>query len=134
VTTEDNKEIVRRFLDALVDEDTATMRPLVRDDVTWWAPQSAVGTRLPERRLHGWSDIPWLGGPGWKGFRPGTSTVTIHHLVAEDDLVSAHYNRKAMRTTGTTYDNEYNILFRLEDGVIVEVWEVVDTAYAYAVV
>jgi NADPH2:quinone reductase len=70
---------------------------------------------------------PWCG-----RFKPGTSHVTIHHLVAEDDFVSAHYNRTALRANGKAYDAEYNLLFRFRDDLIVEVWEVVDTAQANA--
>jgi ketosteroid isomerase-like protein len=47
--------------------------------------------------------------------------------------VSAHYNRRAVRANGNdVYDAEYNILFRFRDDLIVEVWEVVDTAQANA--
>jgi ketosteroid isomerase-like protein len=52
--------------------------------------------------------------------------------VAEDDFVSAHYNRTALRANGHAYDTEYNILFRLRDDLIAEVWEIVDTAQANA--
>jgi ketosteroid isomerase-like protein len=67
----------------------------------------------------------------WKGFEPGSSVLTIHHLVGEGDLVSAHYQRSATRRGGAAYDAEYNILFRLADGRIVEVWEIADTATAF---
>jgi len=60
------------------------------------------------------------------------SHVTIHHLVADDEFVSAHYNRSALRANGNLYDTEYNILFRFRDDLIVEVWEVVDTSQANA--
>ena len=50
---------------------------------------------------------------------------------AEGELVSAHYNRTARLAGGGDYDNEYNMLFRLEAGRIAEVWEVADTAYAF---
>jgi ketosteroid isomerase-like protein len=45
--------------------------------------------------------------------------------------VSAHYNRSAKRVDGADYDTEYNILFRLADGRVVEVWEIADTATAF---
>jgi ketosteroid isomerase-like protein len=132
MSSDQNKETVRQFLDALVNDDSATMRPLVSDTVTWWVPQSAATTFGLGRRLDGWENVPWFGGDGWKGFKPGSSKVTIHHLLADDDLVSAHYNRESLRLNGSLYDNEYNMLFRFEDGLIAEVWEIVDTAYALA--
>ena len=129
--TEPNKSAVERFLRALVDDDAQAMRPLVADDVIWWVPPSAATRFRIARPLEGWKNIPWLGGGGWKGFQPGSSAVEIHHLVAEGDFVSAHYNRTARRADGGDYDNEYNILFRIRDGLIAEVWEVADTAYAF---
>jgi ketosteroid isomerase-like protein len=57
--------------------------------------------------------------------------------VAEGELVSAHYRRTAQlvgkgAVAGGGYDTEYNILFRLADGRIAEVWEIADTAAAFA--
>ena len=126
------KQAVTEFLTALVNDDSAAMRPLVSDDVTWWVPQSASVAFGLDRPLEGWNQVPWFGGDGWKGFRPGTSEVTVHHLVAEDEFVSAHYNRRALRPNGKVYDAEYNILFRFRDDLIVEVWEVADTAQGIA--
>ena len=120
------------FLTALVNDDSATMRPLVAPEVKWWVPQSAALAFGLDRPLDGWDRVPWFGGDGWKGFKPGTSQVTIHHLVAEGEFVSAHYNRTALRANGNIYDSEYNMLFRFRDDLIVEVWEVVDTAQALA--
>jgi ketosteroid isomerase-like protein len=132
VSTQKRKQVVAEFLIALVNDDVATMRPLVADEVKWWVPQSAASTFGLARPLDGWDNVPWFGGDGWKGFKPGTSQVTIHHLVAEDEFVSAHYNRTALRANGKVYDAEYNILFRFRADLIVEVWEVVDTAQAGA--
>jgi ketosteroid isomerase-like protein len=129
---ERRKQIVTEFLHALIDDDAATMRPLVADDVRWWVPQSAAKSYGLARPLDGWAQVPWFGGDGWKGFQPGTSTITIHHLVAEDDLVTAHYNRHALRANGNVYESEYNLLFRFDGDLIAEVWEVVDTAQANA--
>jgi ketosteroid isomerase-like protein len=131
MATNENKAVVERFLHALVQDDTRTMRPLVRDEVIWWVPPSASRRFGIERPLQGWDDIDWLGGDGWKGFVPGSSVLTVHHLVADGDLVSAHYNRAAKRLDGSDYDTEYNILFRLAEGRIAEVWEIVDTAQAF---
>jgi len=133
VSIQERKQAVTEFLIALVNDDSIAMRPLVADDVKWWVPQSAVLAFGLVRPLEGWEHVPWFGGAGWKGFKPGTSQVTIHHLVAEDEFVSAHYNRRAVRANGNdVYDAEYNILFRFRDDLIVEVWEVVDTAQANA--
>ena len=129
---QERKQAVAEFLIALVNDDAVAMRLLVADDVKWWVPQSAASAFGLVRPLDGWEQVPWFGGEGWKGFKPGTSHVTIHHLVVEDEFVSAHYNRTALRANGKAYDAEYNLLFRFRDDLIVEVWEVVDTAQANA--
>jgi ketosteroid isomerase-like protein len=136
--TTTNKVVIERFLSALVDDDVAAMRPLVHDDVVWWVPASAAARFGLDRPLVGWDTIDWFGGNGWKAFVAGSSVLTVHHLVAEDDLVSAHYRRTAkrvggaQRVGGADYDAEYNILFRLVDGRIAEVWEIADTAAAFS--
>ncbi|MFN8025162.1 MAG: nuclear transport factor 2 family protein [Acidimicrobiia bacterium] len=135
-TAERNRDVIARFLPALVHDDTASMRPLVHDDVVWWVPASAAAKFGLARPLVGWDTIDWFGGNGWKAFVAGSSVLTVHHLVAEGDLVSAHYRRTAERigadgSAGGAYDAEYNILFRLVDGRIAEVWEVADTAAAF---
>jgi hypothetical protein len=84
--------------------------------------------------MSGWDTIPWLGGRGWKAFEPGTSTVLIHHAVAEGGFVSVHFNRNATRLGGGDYDVEYNLLFRLVAGQVAEVWEIADTAAAFGLV
>jgi ketosteroid isomerase-like protein len=129
---EKHKETITTFLHALINDDAVTMRDLVSDDVRWWLPESSAVAYGMARPLDGWAQVPWFGGDGWKGFQPDSSKVTIHHLVAEDDLVSAHYNRSALRVNGNTYDSEYNMLFRFDGDLIVEVWEVVDTAQSNA--
>jgi ketosteroid isomerase-like protein len=131
MSADENRQIVERVLHALVEDDAPAMRPFVHDDVIWWVPASASKRFGLARPLQGWDDISWLGGDGWKGFEPGSSVLTIHHLVAEGDLVSAHYQRVATRVGGAPYDAEYNMLFRLVDGRVVEVWEIADTATAF---
>jgi hypothetical protein len=101
MTTDSNKEIVERFLRALVPDDAPSVRSLVRDDVIGWVPASASRKFGLARPLRGWDDVDWLGGEGWKGFLPDSSVLAIHHFVADDDLVSVHYNRAAKRLDGS---------------------------------
>jgi ketosteroid isomerase-like protein len=51
-------------------------------------------------------------------------------MIAEDDLVAAHMDRDAVGANGRPYNNEYHLLFRFQDGLIVEAWEVIDSARA----
>jgi ketosteroid isomerase-like protein len=127
-----HKEAVRRFLDALGRNDRQALRPIVGDNVRWWV-QPSVEARGLSRPLMGWEAVPWLGGGGSTAFRPGTTHWTIHHVLEEGDLVAVHMNRQAVGANGRPYDNEYHWLFRFEEDLIVEVWEILDTAYAFAI-
>ncbi len=134
MTNESDKRVVETALQAVVHEDIEAVHPLFRDDVIWWVPPSAgVKFHLP-RPLREWGRIPWLGGPGWKAFEPGTSSIVIHHAIAEGGFVSVHFNRTAKRLGRGDYDVEYNLLFRLVDGQVAEVWEIADTATAFGLV
>jgi ketosteroid isomerase-like protein len=126
---EANKETTRKFIEALGRDDRSSLRSLVSQRVTWHSPPMNVARGLPPSYV-GWDNVPWLAGRGSTAFRPGTTTWTIHHLVAEDDLVVAHANRKALTSNGQLYDNEYYWLFRFEGGQILEIWEMGDTYYA----
>jgi ketosteroid isomerase-like protein len=131
VTNESDKQVVEVVLQADPDGDVEAVHPHYRDDVIWWVPTSAAARFHLPRPLSGWNMIPWLGGPGWKAFEPGTSSISIHHTVAEEGLVSAHFTRTAQRRGGGDYEVEYNLLYRLIDGQIAEVWEIADTAAAF---
>src|SRR3954465_16003562 len=128
MTSDERKVLIDRFLHALVAEDADTMRPMVHDGIVWWVPASSAEKFHLDRPLVTWDGIPWFGGDGWKAFVPGSSMLHIRHLVAEGELVSAHYRRTAQRIHGGDYDAEYNILFRVDGDRIAEVWEVADTA------
>ncbi len=132
MTSDERKALIEQFLHALVAEDANAMHPMVHDDVTWWVPASSAEKFHLDRPLVSWDGIPWFGGEGWKAFVPGSSVLEIRHLIAEDELVSAHYRRTAQRVHGGEYDAEYNILFRFAGDRIAEVWEVADTAAAFA--
>lgn len=58
---------------------------------------------------------------------PESVKVTIHQVVAEDDRVALRFHLAANSTFGTTYSNEYSLFANIRDGVIVRVWEYLDT-------
>jgi uncharacterized protein len=131
VSEGNSKDSVRQFVQALGRGDRDSLRAIVGSDIRWWVPAS-VEARGLRRPLVGWDAIPWLGGLASSAFRPGTTRWTFHHLVEEGDLVAVHMNREAIGVNGHPYNNEYHWLFRFEDGLIVELWEILDTASAFA--
>jgi ketosteroid isomerase-like protein len=118
---------IQSFLDAMGRSDTDAMRPLMTENVRWWFPQSAADTGAIERTVQGRETLlPLLrGGEYYKEI-----AWTLQHVVTEGDMVAAHATTKGTTRTGKDYQNEYHFLFRLQDGLIDEVWEILDTAYA----
>ena len=58
------------------------------------------------------------------------SHMTIRHVTAEDDRVAIECDGKGRQRDGRPYDNTYHFLFFVRDGLVTEVHEHFDTAYA----
>jgi ketosteroid isomerase-like protein len=131
VTRTDSAEIVRAHFDAKVRRDEAGLARHMKPDVRWWIPGSAADRGL-ERPIVGTDAVVGLL-MSLSFYDPNERVWTIQHVVAEDSLVAVHATLDArIAATAEEYHNNYVFLFRLEDGKIAEVWEHLDTAYAYA--
>ena len=127
---ERNKQVVRDEIAAMETGDTETLARLLTDDVRWWVPQSAVEhTGLP-RPMEGKDDVVGLVGGADAYF--SEMHWTIDQLVAEGDHVAVHVHMQGRTASGNDYLNQYHMLYRLVGGRIAEVWEYLDTAYAFA--
>ena len=62
----------------------------------------------------------------------GRLQYEIDHLLEDGEMVAVHATASGETLIGRSYANEYMFLLRLRDGVIVEGWEFLDTAYAYS--
>ena len=58
-------------------------------------------------------------------------TWDVHHVVAEDDLVTLHCTIHASTNVGKEYHGSYHMLFRIEQDRIAEAWEFLDAAYVF---
>jgi ketosteroid isomerase-like protein len=130
--TAENKQAVLDFLTATRERDRDRLRALVADDMIWQVPRSGA-----ERMGH---TFPMIGGEQFVEiqqaaldmfYRPGSQTITVDHLVAEDDLVVAFVTMQMLTKAGAPYENEYVFLFRFQGDKIAEHWERTDTAYAF---
>lgn len=128
----DHKDSVRRCMEAEAQADEATLRSVLHENVRFWVPQSAE-RRGFHRTFEGRDEVVWLLTGQSKAFQPGTTEWKFHHLVAENDFVAAHFNREAIGANGNPYDNEYHMLFRFEDGLIIEVWVMTDSIRAFEI-
>ena len=127
---ERNKQVVRDQIAAMERLDAGAQGDLMTDDVTWWVPQSAVDASGLARPLSGKKEVVGLLGGADAFFTE--MHWTIDHVVAEGDHVAVHAHMQGRTASGKDYLNYYHFLYRLDGGRIAEVWEHVDTAYAFA--
>jgi uncharacterized protein len=122
------KQVVRRYLDALLEGDLDTIRESFAEDATW--------------SMHG--DLP-MAGP-WKGrdqivddflravggtlFEPGSQSFEFPTMIAAGNTVALEWRVHARSAAGVDYDNEYCGIFIVRDGRIAAVREYLDTRYA----
>jgi ketosteroid isomerase-like protein len=126
VETARNKEIVRRFFDAMRRGDPA-LPDLLTEDVSWWVPPGANLGGLYE----GKAGVLGLMARGVDLYDRSTPMrVEIEALVAEGDQVCVQLVIEARTARGEDYRNHYHFAFRLRDGRIAGVKEYVDTLYA----
>ena len=132
---ETNKAVVRRFLEAMPTRDLAVIGECLAEDVVqnYQRPsiQNDDGTRSASS-LRGRANIlAEIEAYYYQLYRPGTITVRIENLVAEDDLVAAQFVLSAITARrDEPYENFYHFLYRCQGGKVVEYWEYVDTRYA----
>ena len=127
---ETNKQVVRDQFAAMERQDADAQRALMTDDVRWWVPQSAAEFAGIARPLAGKEAV--FGLIGNPGAYFSEMHWTIDQVVAERDHVAVHAHMQGRTASGNDYLNHYHWLYRLEGGLIAEIWEHVDTAYAFA--
>jgi uncharacterized protein len=122
------KDVVCRYLDALVARDLDVIRDSFTPDAMW--------------TMHG--DLP-IAGP-WIGrdritddfmgtvlrtlFEPGSQQFQFRSPIVDGDTVVLEWRVLARTATGEHYDNEYCGVFTVRDGRIASVREYLDSRYA----
>jgi len=125
-----NKELVQRFRQAADARDFTAASEMVSDGVRWWVPRSAERF---ERPIEGRDAVmALLSGATARVYKPETMERDYHTFVAEGDFVAVWLTMTAVTASGKDYTNDYHFLYRCEGGRIAEVWEHLDTAYAYS--
>ena len=124
MSTEQNKEIVRRAMDALGRGDYAGFLADADDDFEFilmgTTPFSGTikGKQAVEEALHG------LLGTKLEG---GGLAMTIDNLIAEGEYVAEQARGKARTKSGKDYNNTYCRVYRIVDGKIKSLLEYLDT-------
>ena len=125
----ENREVVRRYFDAVNRGDMDTITSLLDPAATFWVPPS-----LPDGVEFRGRDMVlklFTESVGLYDADAGLS-VEIHSLTAEEDRVAAELViRGRAAAGGGEYENWYHFLFRVRDGKIVAIREHLDSLYAF---
>jgi uncharacterized protein len=120
VNTEANKKIARRYMQAIVDGDIATIEALQHPDCTWWI--LGLGDMTRQAFIDNVRD----------GLLTASKRVAdIVGITAEGDRVAVEV-RGEMTFPNSVYRNEYHNLLIIRDGLIVSGKEYMDTRAAAA--
>ncbi len=132
---EEMRQTVLQYLDAGRSGAAEAFRAVLAPDVVMWMPRSAADQfGRTDARIVGIDEfIEFAGAPVDHIYRRDTMEWTIHRSVVDGDLVWTQATLRAITPRDVEYENLYFILVRISEGLIAEIWESIDTAYAYAV-
>jgi uncharacterized protein len=124
---QDNKQIVRRFLEEFSSGAVDSTMAMMTDDATWWVagtmPISGTYDKEAFTRLLS----------GVLETCTGPIKITPRSYVAEDDHVAVEAESLTHTRNGRTYNNLYHFLFTVRDAKIAAVKEYLDTMHANAI-
>jgi ketosteroid isomerase-like protein len=114
---ERNKQIVLEFMDAFTTFDPERYESFLTEH-----PVYQVGMTVHEGR-EGFADVARFGRVLYPN---GQDRRTLHHVLAEGDVVSILLTVDAVTNSGASYTNDYALFFELEDGKIAKQVEILD--------
>jgi ketosteroid isomerase-like protein len=125
--SEANKEVAKKFIEALGKGDAETVKTLLTDDVVAIATGTSIGSG--SRNLAEIIAVFGMFGQITKtGLNPEIVSVT-----AEDDRVAVEWKGNCTLVNGAQYNNEYVTVFFLRNGKIYKLKEYFDTKLTDAV-
>ena len=128
-----NQQLIREHFAAKDRLDRAALESQFTADARWWPPLSGAQRGLAER--------PIVGGPTLAEMMTTLSlklyererSWKIEFLVADEHLGAAQVHLSTrLAASEEPYENLYVYFLRFEQGKIAELWEHLDTAYAFA--
>jgi uncharacterized protein len=125
-----DKDTALKLLSAIATRDQMTVSSCLSDDVVWWVPRSAGELGLARPLVGRQATLGLLCGES--RYEVGSMHWTHHHVLADGDAVAVHTSLRARTKAGVSYENQYVMVYRFQDGYIVEGWEHTDTAYAFS--
>jgi ketosteroid isomerase-like protein len=128
-----NRQLLKDHFAAKGRLDRAALEAQFTADARWWPPVSGAQRGLAVRPVEGGQKLAeMLTELSLRLYAPERSW-TIELLVADEEAGAAQVRLSTSLTaSGEPYDNLYVYFFRFANGKIAEVWEHLDTAYAFA--
>jgi ketosteroid isomerase-like protein len=120
-TTEANKAIVRRFIDAMNRGDVATIVDTYAEDGCVQTMGNTLISGVFSR-----AQISAAAGGIFDVFPEGIS-FTVLDMIAEGSKVAVEATSEGKHISGQVYSNEYHFLFEFRDGKLLRLKEYMDT-------
>lgn len=120
---EESKQVVMKLFDAMDRRDIDGVLNMLAEDATWWVIGSLPG-------VSGTHDKKQLG-ELLKYMLPAIGEapkMSIDHVIAEGNFVSAETHTVGKTPKGIQYDNKYHFKFEVREGKILRVRAYNDTA------
>jgi pimeloyl-ACP methyl ester carboxylesterase/ketosteroid isomerase-like protein len=122
------KQVLQRYLDALVTGDADTIRDSFAEDATW-----TVKADLPiAGPWHGRDQIvdDFLSAVMAERFQAGSHVFTFPTMIADGNTIALEWHVSARNAAGEPYENDYCGIFVIRNGKITAVREYLDSHYA----
>ena len=128
-----NQQLIREHFAAKDRLDRAALEAQFTADAKWWPPLSGAQRGLAERPIVGGLTLAEMMATLSLKLYERERSWKIEFLVADEHLGAAQVQLSTrLATSGEPYENVYVYFFRFEQGKIAELWEHLDTAYAFA--
>jgi hypothetical protein len=124
-----NKELVKRYFDAVNAGDEQRIRSLVTDDFVFKSMYQNPPSMRMEWDIEGFAAAPRI----MSSHMNKPIVLTPGTMTAEDDRVAVEAESYGEMKNGKVYANAYHFLFRIRDGKIAEVREYSCSYTAYDV-
>ena len=119
-----NKDAVTKAFAGMAEGDGSALVGLMADDIVW----TVTGTTSWSGPLHGKAEVLTKLLMPLGAQLANRTTVVARRIIAEGDLVVVEASGRNQTRTGKDYSNTYCFVMRMEDGLIREVTEYMDTA------
>ena len=133
MTSSSNVQLLRDHFAAKEKLDREALTAQFTEDAQWWPPVSGAMRGLAKRPV---------GGGSFLGEMLTTLSAKLYNRERTWDVKYAHADEESgavmveldttLTADGSPYVNTYVYFFRFENGKIAEVWEFLDTAYAFS--